>query len=68
MKGGRAEAAMYWLIQLGALARLLAAVGPASLSMPLLLAAGACWSLAFGLYACVYAPYLWRVRVDGREG
>lgn len=68
LKGGRAEAAMYWLIQLGALARLLAAVGPASLSMPLLLAAGACWSLAFGLYACVYAPYLWRARVDGREG
>ena len=68
LKGGRAEAAMYWLIQLGALARLLAAVGPASLSMPLLLAAGAGWSLAFGLYACVYAPYLWRVRVDGREG
>ena len=68
LKGGRAEAAMYWLIQLGALARLLAAVGPASLSMPLLLAAGVCWSLAFGLYACVYAPYLWRARVDGREG
>ena len=28
LKGGKAEAAMYWLIQLGALARLLAAVGP----------------------------------------
>ena len=68
LKGGRAEAAMYWLIQLGALARLLAAIGPVSLAMPLLLAAGACWSLAFGLYACVYAPYLWRARVDGREG
>ncbi|MCC7642622.1 MULTISPECIES: NnrS family protein [unclassified Janthinobacterium] len=68
LKGGKAEAAMYWLIQLGALARLLAAVGPAALSMPLLLAAGACWSLAFGLYVCVYAPYLWRARVDGREG
>ncbi|MBG6220019.1 MULTISPECIES: NnrS family protein [unclassified Janthinobacterium] len=68
LKGGRAEAAMYCLIQLGALARLLAAVGPAALAMPLLLAAGACWSLAFGLYACVYAPYLWRARIDGREG
>ncbi|WP_219117688.1 NnrS family protein [Janthinobacterium sp. UMAB-56] len=68
LQGGRAETAMYWLIQLGALARLLAAVGPAALAMPLLLAAGACWSLAFGLYAYVYAPYLWRARVDGREG
>ena len=68
LKGGRAEAAMYWLVQLGALARLLAAVGPAALAVPALLAAGACWSLAFGLYVLVYAPYLWRARVDGREG
>lgn len=68
LKGGRAEAAMYWLIQLGALARLLAAVGPAALAMPALLAAGLCWTLAFVLYAVVYAPYLWRARVDGREG
>ena len=67
-EGGRAEAAMYWLIQLGALARLLAAVGPAVLAIPALLAAGLCWTLAFVLYAVVYAPYLWRARVDGREG
>ncbi|KAB8058855.1 NnrS family protein [Janthinobacterium sp. FT14W] len=68
LKAGRAEAAMYWLIQLGALARLLAAIGPASLVPPFLLAAGLCWTLAFILYALVYAPYLWRARVDGREG
>ncbi|PHV15238.1 hypothetical protein CSQ90_19670 [Janthinobacterium sp. BJB303] len=68
LQGGRSEAGMYWLIQLGALARLLAAVGPAPLLMPALLAAGLCWTLAFVLYAVVYAPYLWRARVDGREG
>ena len=68
LKGGRAEAAMYWLIQLGALARLLAAVGPAPLYVPALLAAGLCWSLAFALFGLTYAPYLWRARVDGREG
>ena len=68
LKAGGAEAAMYWLVQLGAAARLLAAVGPASLAMPMLLAAGLCWSLAFVLYAVTYAPYLWRPRVDGREG
>ena len=33
-----------------------------------LLAAGVCWSVAFILYAVTYAPYLWRPRVDGREG
>ncbi|MGK5079896.1 NnrS family protein [Janthinobacterium sp. HLX7-2] len=68
LKAGRAEAWMYWLIQLGALARLLAAVGPTALSLPCLLVAGLCWSLAFALFLVVYAPYLWRARVDGREG
>lgn len=68
LKAGASEAAMYWLVQLGAVSRLLAAVGPASLVMPALLAAGACWSAAFILYAVRYAPYLWRPRVDGREG
>ncbi|PMQ07102.1 hypothetical protein JaAD80_28080 [Janthinobacterium sp. AD80] len=68
LKAGRAEAWMYWLIQLGALARLLAAVGSAELHLPLLLAAGLCWSLAFALFVLVYAPWLWRPRVDGREG
>jgi len=68
LKAGRGEAAMYWLIQLGALARLLAAAGPAPLYVPALLAAGLCWSLAFTLFALAYAPYLWRARVDGRAG
>ncbi len=68
LKAGRKEAAMYWLVQLGAAARLLSAVGPASLAMPALLLAGACWSVAFVLYAATYAQYLWRPRVDGREG
>ena len=68
LKAGRAEAGMYWLIQLGALARLLAAAGPASLYVPALLAAGLCWSLAFTGFVLAYAPYLWRARVDGREG
>ncbi|OBV37904.1 NnrS family protein [Janthinobacterium psychrotolerans] len=68
LKAGAKEAAMYWLVQLGALARLLAAVGPAPLAIAALLAAGVCWSAAFILYAVTYAPYLWRPRVDGREG
>lgn len=68
LKAGRAEAAMYWLVQLGAVARLLSAVGPAWLALPALVAAGACWSMAFILYAVTYAPYLWRPRIDGREG
>lgn len=68
LNAGRAEACMYWLVQLGAVARLLAAMGPASLMLPALVAAGVLWSLAFMLYAVTYAPYLWRARVDGKEG
>lgn len=68
LKAGTVEACMYWLVQLGAVARLLAAVGPSSLVLPALVAAGVMWSLAFVLYALTYAPYLWRPRVDGKEG
>ncbi|MDP3671146.1 MAG: NnrS family protein [Telluria sp.] len=68
LKAGRSEVAMYWLIQLGALARLSAAVGPDSLQRASLLAATVCWTLAFTLFAVVYAPYLWRARLDGRDG
>lgn len=68
LKAGRAEACMYWLVQLGAVARLLAAIGPAPLLVPALVGAGILWSLAFVLYAVTYAPYLWRPRVDGKEG
>ena len=68
LKAGRAEAWMYWLIQLGALARLLAAAGLTALVPSMLLAAGLCWSLAFALFVLAYAPRLWRPRVDGREG
>ena len=68
LKAGSAETAMYWLVQLGAVARLLSAVGPAPLGLPMLLSAGVCWSLAFALYAATYAPYLWRARIDGKEG
>ncbi|MGK5023317.1 NnrS family protein [Janthinobacterium sp. RB2R34] len=68
LKAGRAETLMYWMVQLGAVARLAAAVGPASLALPALLLAGICWSAAFILYAVTYAPYLWQPRVDGREG
>lgn len=68
LKAGRSEVAMYVLIQAGALARLAAAIGPEALRQPALLAAAACWTIAFGLYALVYAPYLWRARLDGRDG
>ncbi|WLI90543.1 NnrS family protein [Massilia sp. R2A-15] len=68
LKAGAPETAMYWLIQLGALARVCAAVGPAAAREACLAGAAAAWSLAFVLYVAVYGRYLWRVRIDGKEG
>jgi uncharacterized protein involved in response to NO len=59
---------MYVLIQAGALARVAAGVVPFDSRAALLVAAGVCWSFSFGLFLAVYTPYLWRARVDGKEG
>ncbi len=68
LRAGRSETAMYLLLQAGVMARLVAALADGALREPALVAATACWSLAFGLYCLVYGPYLSRPRVDGREG
>lgn len=63
---GRAEPLMYVLIQAGALSRVLAGLLPQR--ELLLIVSGSCWTLAFLLFIVNYAPYLWRARVDGRDG
>ncbi|KFI09086.1 NnrS family protein [Massilia sp. BSC265] len=68
LKAGKAETAMYLLLQAGVLARLAAALGDAGLREWGLVVATVCWSLAFALFCVVYGPYLMRPRVDGREG
>ena len=68
LKAGPVELAMYLSIQAGALARLCAAVGPAPWRVDALVLAAACWSVAFALFVFKYAPYLWRARIDGKEG
>ena len=73
LKAGRAETAMFVLVQLGALARVAAALlngqgGLGGLNAALLLVSAACWSIAFAAYALVYAPYLASARIDGKEG
>jgi uncharacterized protein involved in response to NO len=64
----RADTAMYLLIQLGVLVRLVAALAPGRARDVALIAAALLWSAAFALYLAVYGPYLVRPRVDGREG
>lgn len=68
LKAGRFEAAMYLLIQAGAVTRVLAAYAPGSWREAALLASGVCWSAAFVLYLVVYTPYLLKARIDGKEG
>jgi len=65
---GRAESAMYLLLQAGAVARLCANIVPHGAREALLGGSALAWSAAFLLYLVVYAPYLGRARVDGREG
>ena len=68
MVAGKAETAMYLLVQAGAFSRVAAGMAPLQWRDGLLVAAGACWSLAFALFLLVYAPYLGRGRLDGKEG
>ncbi|MCA1855545.1 NnrS family protein [Massilia oculi] len=68
LRAGRLETAMYLLLQAGVLARLVAAFSAGPLRTAGLVTATLCWSLAFGLYCLQYGPYLFRARVDGREG
>lgn len=68
LKAGRADTAMFVLIQLGVLARLGAALLPWEMRDALLGTSTLCWSATFALYVAVYGPRLFAPRVDGREG
>ncbi|HJV53177.1 MAG TPA: NnrS family protein [Noviherbaspirillum sp.] len=68
LAAGRSETLMYLLIQAGVIARLLAAANAFGVRDALLVIAAISWSAAFLLYVAVYAPYLIRARVDGRDG
>jgi len=58
----------FLLVHAGALARVLAAIGPADLLTGLLMIGGTLWAAAFALYAILYWPILTRPRVDGQPG
>lgn len=68
LAAGRAEVSMYTLIQAGAVTRVAAGMAPPEWREALLAVSGACWSLSFALLLFVYGPYLWRPRIDGKEG
>lgn len=59
--------AAYALVTAAALFRIAAAVF-SDVQMALLTAAAASWIAAFAFFLAVYAPILWRPRLDGRPG
>ncbi|OEZ63552.1 NnrS family protein [Duganella sp. HH105] len=67
LRAGRAETTMFALIQFSALTRVLSALGWDGGVGTLVLSA-AYWTVAFSLYAYVYAPYLTSPRADGKPG
>jgi uncharacterized protein involved in response to NO len=68
LKAGRAELAMFALIQAAALVRVLGAMVAPAHYLASIQASGLLWSAAFGLYASTYWPVLTKPRVDGRPG
>jgi len=68
LAAGRAEVASYVLVHLAAVLRVLAGLAPQLGYVPLLGAAGVCWSAAFVVYFATYLPRLAAPRVDGKPG
>jgi len=68
LKAGRAELAIFVLIEVAAVTRVAAALGWDNANGAVLLASALCWTLAFIQYLVTYFPYLVKPRVDGKDG
>jgi uncharacterized protein involved in response to NO len=68
LQADRFDVASYVLVFVAAAVRVGVPLAAPAWTSAAILASGACWSLAFALYAVRYAPRLARPRVDGRPG
>ena len=64
----RTDVACYGLVLAAALARVAGPLAWPSAYVATVVVSGACWSVAFLLYAFSYAPWLLRARPDGKPG
>ncbi|MEP7157322.1 MAG: NnrS family protein [Betaproteobacteria bacterium] len=64
----RVEVTCFVLVQLAAICRVLGGLFVSNAYMTTVVLSGACWSLAFALYAVRYWPILSMSRVDGKPG
>ncbi len=62
------EVACYGLVQLAAVIRVFGGLAWREGYVWTVIASGACWSLAYGIYAVRYWPILSRPRLDGKPG
>lgn len=68
IQAGWIEVAMFVLIPMAAILRIMPMLWPSLSYAPSMITAAVCWSLAFVLYLLKYTPYLTRARADGRPG
>jgi len=68
LRAGRAEIVCYVLVVAAGVLRVFGPLLVPAHTVTAIVFSAACWSVAFGLYAVVYAPRLVRARVDGRPG
>jgi len=68
LQADRWEVACYVLVQLAAIIRVFVGLAWREGYLWTVLLSGACWSLAYGIYAVRYWPILSRPRVDGKAG
>lgn len=68
LQAGRLEVAAYLLIAAAAVTRVFLPLWAPAHYTVWLIAAAAAWTLAFGLYLGVFAPWLLSTRLDGRDG
>jgi uncharacterized protein involved in response to NO len=64
----RADVACYALVMAAAILRVGGALLLPGAYVATVIAAGACWSAGFAIYAVAYAPHLVRARLDGKPG
>jgi uncharacterized protein involved in response to NO len=68
LQADRWEVACYGLVQVAAIVRVFGGLAWTQGYLWTIVVSGACWSLAYGIYAVRYWPILSRPRIDGRPG
>ena len=64
----QAEVAVYFLVQIAAVVRVLLPLAAPGLTMTAVEGSAVLWFAAFVIFVAKYAPILWRPRIDGKPG